>query len=362
MSNDEKEFKEIPFVRLVSNSVDAKGNGIKRKIINFNQLKSIPASIFGGRIGIIPWYPIKISVINTQTGREENVTTNMMILGLTNIFYLSDFGGGFKKFEDKKQTISLTPYEGLKRELEEEVPMWKKYLISTLHKTSPLILVTEEYSNHNISYVDILLFLSIDIDKLDEFNPIVNMNENPDEIIAIKYKLQTVFEYLIDNTPTVGSYGLRYYHKFRKDIEKNKEISEHIEAYFRNNNPVNHYNKEDTLLLLNTFNKDLYENTRISKKANTAYKYRLHKLKENYRNFLFKHPRKSYKTLQYNVSTNNNSNSTTHKNKYKSKTKKKSQQLNNNNTSKRRNRNNTHRERSRSRSRNNKKLKNEIKK
>ena len=88
------------------------------KIISLEQFLSIPTNI-GGRVAVIPWY--MANVVSRNGAKTPQAMVRMCV---SNNLYLSDFGGGFKK--------PFTPYTGLKKELDEEVPLWSDYLMDRL--------------------------------------------------------------------------------------------------------------------------------------------------------------------------------------------------------------------------------------
>jgi hypothetical protein len=71
------------------------------RYLTFDQFRNIPKG-FGGRVGVLVYY--------IEDGQRHYV------LNISNRQLHSDFGGGVKK--------KLSPYEGLKKELSEEVPQW----------------------------------------------------------------------------------------------------------------------------------------------------------------------------------------------------------------------------------------------
>lgn len=90
--------------------------------ITAKELKNIPNG-YGGRIGIIPFF---------QKDGEM-----IMVLNRSNRGLLSDFGGGVRA--DK------TPYEGLVKELSEEVPFWANTLLQQLESDSTTIHTLEVF-------------------------------------------------------------------------------------------------------------------------------------------------------------------------------------------------------------------------
>ncbi len=100
-------------------------------IISLNDLKNLSIGSFHhGRIGVIPYYV------------EDNVKN--YIINKSNKGLFSDFGGGISKNEH--------PYfDGLKRELDEECPVWSKYILEKIETNDILLEQSVDISSNNNS-------------------------------------------------------------------------------------------------------------------------------------------------------------------------------------------------------------------
>jgi hypothetical protein len=134
---------------------------ILKRWITLEQLKTSRRG-FGGRIGIIPY---------CYEGEKLHY-----IINRSNRNRYSDFGGGFRKNE--------YPYNGLLREIREEIPCWYPYL-SDLVEDVPLIYCEENMSAKSDQLrLNILVFLKVDKRHLSPFEPskevtdIYYMNQN----------------------------------------------------------------------------------------------------------------------------------------------------------------------------------------
>ncbi len=135
--------------------------------ISLNDLKNyLPGSIVHGRIGVIPYYV------------EDNVKN--YIINVSNKGLYSDFGGGISKKEHPY-------YDGLKRELNEECPVWSKYILEKIESndlvvdlssnidisenkvsiSKPLTILCREFNNQTTKYI--LLLVEVDKCMIDSF-------------------------------------------------------------------------------------------------------------------------------------------------------------------------------------------------
>jgi len=85
----------------ISFESDEYGKVKTHRYLTFDQFSKIPKG-FGGRVGVLVYYI-----------EDEQ---RHYVLNISNRQLYSDFGGGVKK--------KWSPYEGLKKELSEEVPQW----------------------------------------------------------------------------------------------------------------------------------------------------------------------------------------------------------------------------------------------
>lgn len=98
--------------------------------VNLSHVKQIPKG-YGGRIGVLPYF-IKDNQL-------------YVLLNRSNRNLISDFGGGVKAVH--------TPYQGLLKELSEEVPFWRDYLEQTMNTNQQMAHTVEMYYplDHNRS-------------------------------------------------------------------------------------------------------------------------------------------------------------------------------------------------------------------
>lgn len=178
-------------------------DGIRRvgKIISLKDFMRVPEGI-GGRVGVIPWFIA--TVIGADGERRENA---MVQLCVSNHLYLSDMGGGFKKI--------TSPYEGLIKELEEEVPAWKDEILTKIHHPSTFILALEQCAIHpgvkDPIPIQFLIFPQVSAEQLERvpFQP-------TEEVRAVMVRTLEQFHEIVDHRPTIASSGIRMYHLFRR--------------------------------------------------------------------------------------------------------------------------------------------------
>jgi hypothetical protein len=162
---------------------------------------SVPEGI-GGRVGVIPWF--QATVVGKDGERRE---TPMVRLCVSNHLYLSDFGGGFRKI--------TSPYDGLIKELEEEVPSWKDEILVQLRHPSTFILALEQCAARpgvkDPIPLQFLLFPHVSAQRLEQahFQP-------TDEVRAVMVRTLAQFHEMVDYRPTIASSGIRMYHLFRR--------------------------------------------------------------------------------------------------------------------------------------------------
>jgi hypothetical protein len=100
-------------------------NGLKQtcaQSINLAHVKAIPKG-YGGRIGVLPYF-VKDNQLH-------------VLLNRSNRNLISDFGGGVR--------ATLSPYQGLLKELAEEVPFWKDYLEQEMNYGETMAHTVETY-------------------------------------------------------------------------------------------------------------------------------------------------------------------------------------------------------------------------
>lgn len=100
-------------------------HGLKQtcsQCVSLPLVKQIPKG-YGGRIGILPYF-VKDNQLH-------------VLLNRSNRNLISDFGGGVK--------AGHSPYQGLLKELTEEIPFWKDYLENEMEATLPMAHTVETY-------------------------------------------------------------------------------------------------------------------------------------------------------------------------------------------------------------------------
>ena len=238
------------------------------KIISLEQFMSIPAQI-GGRVAVIPWY---MANVVSQNGTKRPQA--MVRMCVSNNLYLSDFGGGFKK--------PFTPYAGLKKELNEEVPLWSNYLMDKLVGKGNLFIVLEQYNidpkKKQPIPIKILIFIKTSVDILNELGFVPT-----DEVRALADYTLVEFNRRVDETPLIGNDGIRMYHQFRQ----REDIHRYLDAYFRSskvsdtefiendltNNKVNVVLSDGVTTL--PFSQLVKNNSEFSRNMDVAYRKRL---------------------------------------------------------------------------------------
>lgn len=108
--------------RDISFESDEYGNVKTHRYLTIDQFRNIPKG-FGGRVGVLVYY-------------IEDDGQRHYVLNISNRQLYSDFGGGVKK--------KLSPYEGLKKELSEEVPQWKDLFMKKIEDDDKNIIYNEE--------------------------------------------------------------------------------------------------------------------------------------------------------------------------------------------------------------------------
>lgn len=246
------------------NSIDDKGIRTIGKIITYDDLLHLPRKI-GGRIAVIPWF---VAPVSTSSGTRSEP---MVRLCVSNHLYLSDFGGGFR--------AHMTPYDGLVKELEEEIPAWKDELLTGLSQPNALILAMEQSTikpqKAQPIPLQILAFVPVSVTRLNQigFQP-------SSEIRAIMDRTLRQFNEIADRRHTMGSSGIRMYHLFRKK----PQVRARMDAHFRSNMAVDdvEYKSSDLVdekvdvLLANGVTTDpfsdlLRENSALSHDLNKAW-------------------------------------------------------------------------------------------
>jgi len=105
----------------ISFESDEYGKVKTHRYLTFDQFRNIPKG-FGGRVGVLVYY--------IEDGQRHYV------LNISNRQLYSDFGGGVKK--------KLSPYEGLKKELLDEVPQWVDLFMKKIEDNNNIIIYNQE--------------------------------------------------------------------------------------------------------------------------------------------------------------------------------------------------------------------------
>ena len=214
IQSNNKSREIIPIKHNLFDETDPNGVRTIGKIISWEQFQNIPKGI-GGRVAVIPWY--MANVISRNGAKQSQA---MVRLCVSNYLYLSDFGGGFKK--------TMDPYSGLEKEMEEEVPLWKDYIMDRLPQKGNLFIVMEQYNiNPHKSQpipIQILIFLKVSVDILNE----LGFKPTP-EIRAIADYTLLHFHRRVDETPLIGNMGIRMYHLVRQK----EGVHRYMDMYFR---------------------------------------------------------------------------------------------------------------------------------
>ena len=214
IQSNNKSREIIPIKHNLFDETDPNGVRTIGKIISWEQFQNIPKGI-GGRVAVIPWY--MANVISRNGAKQPQA---MVRLCVSNYLYLSDFGGGFKK--------TMDPYSGLEKEMEEEVPLWKDYIMYRLPQKGNLFIVMEQYNiNPHKSQpipIQILIFLKVSVDILNE----LGFKPTP-EIRAIADYTLLHFHRRVDETPLIGNMGIRMYHLVRQK----EGVHRYMDMYFR---------------------------------------------------------------------------------------------------------------------------------
>lgn len=264
IQSNNKSREIVPIKHNLFDETDPNGVRTIGKIISWEQFQNIPKGI-GGRVAVIPWYMANVA---SRNGVKQPQA--MVRLCVSNYLYLSDFGGGFKK--------TMDPYSGLAKEMEEEVPLWKDYIMDRLSQKGNLFIVMEQYNiNPHKSQpipIQILIFLKVSVDILNElgFKP-------TSEIRAIADYTLLQFHRRVDETPLIGNMGIRMYHLVRQK----EDVHRYMDMYFRSKKVSDTEFHEDNLtnekvdvLLSNgettlPFSKLIKNNSEFSKKTEEAW-------------------------------------------------------------------------------------------
>lgn len=180
-------------------------NGVRRvgKVITNQEFMELPDGI-GGAVGVIPWYT---AMVKSHSGTRKK--HHMVRLGVSNHMYLTDFGGGFKK--------NKTPYDGLVKEVEEEIPQWKSLITKKIKEEECLFLLMEQSLSRSSQNkkspipVVILIFVPLSAKEMDNYPFTISS-----EIRAVTDRTIDQFHSLVDHQPTVFSDRVRAYAFFRK--------------------------------------------------------------------------------------------------------------------------------------------------
>ncbi len=238
---------------------DKDGLTIVGKIIPYKEICENEEKLrgVGGRIGVIPWYCSNV----VKNDKKELV--NLFKLGISNLLYLTDFGGGL--------SIQHTPLEGLNKELKEEVPNLQQFICNSLHSKSTLIFSVEKFyksgDKSHYSPLNILIFVKVNGKKLNKF-PF----KASSEIFGIFDKTEEEFHKLIDDKPSLCSNGLRDYHLLRNRAEKNPIFIKETNEYFNCKEPTDTISSDS--LDTSAYDKYFIENAIFNNNNDKAYKKR----------------------------------------------------------------------------------------
>jgi hypothetical protein len=212
--------EKVPVKHHIYESTSPKGIKTIFKTITSKQFMQIPSGI-GGRVSIIPWY-----MAYTTSANGSRVPTPMVRLCVSNHLYVSDFGGGFSP--------EFTPYIGLVKELKDEVPLWKNYLINQLKNRTNLYIVLEQFNLNPDAFqpipLMILIFVKVSAESLNTLGFVPTK-----EVRAVFDQTLQQFHERVDNMPYVGSTGIRMYH----DLRKTGAVEKFLNLYFRSTDVSN---------------------------------------------------------------------------------------------------------------------------
>lgn len=172
------------------------------KIVTLADIKNVPAGYGSSRIGVI-----------VLGGNQRDYLFNISNRGL-----YSDFGGGVKK----KQTL----YQGLVKELREEVPQWADYFLWCAEAEYVKCHVVETLFNETPEQnrIEALVFIMVDeMDMADEskMNPF-----QPTKEVLFVFTVNEFYikEWLVANHWTALNTGLQQFRKYLtntyKDLSK----------------------------------------------------------------------------------------------------------------------------------------------
>lgn len=146
-----KNHSIVPFNEThIRNIRDDFGDKIRvEKIVTFADIKSVPAGYGSSRIGVI-----------VLGGIKKEYLFNISNLGL-----YSDFGGGVKKKEKL--------YDGLIRELYQEVPQWADYFLSCAEAEYVQCHVVETLfiQKPELNRIEALVFIMVNEEEMVSFKP-----------------------------------------------------------------------------------------------------------------------------------------------------------------------------------------------
>jgi hypothetical protein len=159
------------------------------KIVTLNEIKQVKAGYGSSRIGLV-----------VLLGTSRNYLFNISNRGL-----YSDFGGGIRK----KETL----YDGLVREVHEEIPFWADYFLQCAEAEGVICHVVEtlHLDKPELNRIEVLVFITID-DYGFQYMPLFEPTKEVQDIFYVPEMYITYWLESIDNT--LLNTGLMQYKKY----------------------------------------------------------------------------------------------------------------------------------------------------
>jgi hypothetical protein len=171
---------------------------IVEKIISFGDIKRVPSGYGSSRIGVI-----------VLGANRRDYLFNISNRGL-----YSDFGGGVKK----KKSL----YEGLVKELHEEVPQWADYFLWCAEAEDVKCHVVETLFNETPEQnrIEALVFIMVDEEEMADESK-MNPFEPTKEVLSV-FTVNEFYikEWLLGNDWTALNTGLQQFRKYLTIINK----------------------------------------------------------------------------------------------------------------------------------------------
>jgi len=164
---------------------------IVEKIVSFGDIKSVPSGYGSSRIGVI----------------VLGVNRREYLFNISNRGLYSDFGGGVKK----KKTL----YEGLVKELNEEVPQWADYFLWCAEAEYVQCHVVETLFKENSekNFIEVLVFIMVDemdmadVSKMNPFKP-------TKEVLSVFIVNEFYIREWLDGNKNLLNTGLKQFRKY----------------------------------------------------------------------------------------------------------------------------------------------------